>query len=77
MKLPLENNISAEGTKQHSSGRKPREKLYLKTCVAPAGLPLCQFLTQGSGRCAATTLGFAVSRFQRYFHAQSVAIQLL
>jgi hypothetical protein len=84
-------NFSAEGAKQCSPGRKPRKSevgkqtlngrhrffRYGTTCVAPAGLPLCQSLTQGSGRCAASTLGFAVSRFQRYFHVQAIAIPLL
>jgi hypothetical protein len=76
--------ISAEGAKQYSRGRKPREKQggetsperaaqvfrYFTTCVAPAGLQLCQFLTQGSARCAFSTLGFTAPRFQRYSHAQ-------
>jgi ribosome-associated protein len=68
-------NISAEGAKQHSPGRKPREKQGEET--SPSGLQLCQFLTQGGDRAAASTLCFAVSRFQRYSHAQLIAIPLL
>jgi hypothetical protein len=37
-----------------------------KTCSALSGLISFSFLTQGSGRLAAFTLGFAASRFQRF-----------
>jgi hypothetical protein len=80
MELLWAKNTSAEGAKQHSPGRKLREKRggetsperaaqffrFLTTCVAPTGLQLRQFLSQGF------TLRFAVSRFQRYPHAQPV-----
>jgi hypothetical protein len=74
MELLWEKMISAEGAKQHSPGRKPREKRGGGT--SPAGLQYRQFLTQGGGCAAAGALGFAGSRFQRYFHGQPIAIQL-
>ena len=46
-------------------------------CVAPTGLPFRSLLTQGSGCFAASTLGFAMSRFQRYLESKMVAIPLL
>jgi hypothetical protein len=63
----------SEVGKQALKGRH-RFVRYLTARVTPAGLQLCH---QGSDRCAASTLGFAVARFQRYSHAQLIAIQLL
>jgi len=42
-----------------------RAAQFPTTCVALSGLFLYTILTQGFGCFAASTLGFAVSRFQR------------
>jgi hypothetical protein len=65
---------SAESATQQSPGRKPREGIYLESALkgrhscyaAPSGLIFPFVPTQGFGRRAASALGFAVSRFQRW-----------
>ena len=59
--------------KKHARGLRVKLRAGQEACFALSGLLFRSPLTQGSGRCAASTLGFAAPRLRRWYPVSAAA----